>query len=47
MNYRELYEKHAKRQKAQGYVAIVSGVANVVAGLLLLRQLREDRKSVV
>jgi len=44
MDYRDLYEKHAKRQKTRGYLAIAAGVANIVTGIMLLRQLRDEQQ---
>lgn len=44
MDYRELYEKHARRQRQRGYLVIAAGAANIVAGILLLKQLRDEQQ---
>jgi hypothetical protein len=44
MNYRELYEKHARHQRHRGWIAIAGGVVNIIAGILTLKQLRDEQE---
>lgn len=44
MDYQKLYETHARGQRRHGYLAIAGGVVNIVAGILMLKQLRDERK---
>ena len=44
MDYRKLYEKHAKSLKHRGWIAIAGGVINIVAGFLMLKQLRDEQQ---
>lgn len=44
MDYKKLYEKRVKSEKFRGYAAIAGGVVNIVAGLAILKQLRDEQK---
>jgi hypothetical protein len=44
MDYRKLYEKHARSLRQRGWIAIGGGVLNIVAGILLLKRLRDERQ---
>lgn len=44
MDYKSLYEKYAKSQRQRGYIAIAGGVINIVAGFLMLRQVRDEQQ---
>lgn len=44
MNYQALYEKRAKSERFRGYASIVGGVISIVAGILMLKQLKDERK---
>jgi hypothetical protein len=44
--YRELAEKYARRERIRSITGIVNGVAAITAGILVLQQLRQDRRAV-
>lgn len=44
MNYQKLYEKRVKAETRRGYIAIIGGVVNIAAGVLILKHLRDERK---
>ena len=44
MNYKQLYEKHARSTRQRGCIAIAGGVINIVAGFLMLKQLRDEQQ---
>jgi len=50
VTYRELYEKYAHREKIRAIAALIGGItsaAGVVSAVIILRQLRADRRAVL
>lgn len=44
MNYRELYEKHARSYRIHAYAGIITGVLSIAVGILKLKQLQDEKK---
>ena len=44
MNYKKLYEKHAKAARNRAVMHIVTGALSIAGGILLLKQLRDEQR---
>ena len=44
MNYRKLYEKHARSARNRAVLHIVTGALSIAGGILLLLQLRDEQQ---
>jgi hypothetical protein len=43
MDYQALYEKRAKNERMRAIANVITGVLSVVGGVVMLKQLRDER----